>query len=76
MAGRISRVRRGAFLIALLVSAAVYGYSVAGIMGTGNELRSVVSAESAERSTPVVYHPRSETGEDCPYRPAAPRVEL
>ena len=76
MAGRHSPVRRVAFLVALLVSAAVYAYSVAGIMGTGSELRSVVSAESAERSAPVSYHPRSETRDDCPYRPDATRVEL
>lgn len=76
MAGRHSRVRRVAFLVALVVSAAVYAYSVAGIMGTGSELRSVVSAESAERSEPAVYRSRSETREDCPYRPEASRVEL
>ena len=44
MAGRLSRLRRAAFLVALVVSAAVYAYSVTGIMGTGSELRSVVSA--------------------------------
>jgi hypothetical protein len=76
MAGRNSRVRRAVFLVALLVSAAVYAYSVAGIMGTGSELRSVVSAESAERSAPVLYRVPSETRGDCPYRPAATRVEL
>jgi hypothetical protein len=76
MAGRSSGVRRAAFLVALVVSAALYAYSVAGIMGTGSELRSVVSAESAERSAPVVYHPPGETRGDCPYRPDAPRVEL
>jgi len=76
MAGRISRVRRAAFLVALLVSAAVYAYSVAGIMGTGSQLRSVVSAESAERSAPVLYRPPGETHEDCPYRPDAPSAEL
>ena len=75
MAGRSSGVRRAAFLVALVVSAAVYAYSVAGIMGTGSELRSV-SAESAERSAPVVYPAPSETRQDCPYRPDEPRVEL
>jgi hypothetical protein len=76
MAGRISRVRRAAFLVALLLSAAVYAYSVAGIMGTGSELRSVVSAESGERLAPVVYQARSETHENCPYRSDAPRLGL
>jgi len=75
MAGRLSRVRRAAFLVALLVSAAVYAYSVAGIMGTGSELRSVVSARSVERSAPVVYHQRTETHENCPGQADADRVE-
>ncbi len=76
MAGRNSGVRRAAFLVALVVAAAVYAYSVAGIMGTGSKLRSVVSAESAERSAPAVYRPPSETHERCPYQPDAPRVKL
>ncbi len=76
MPGRLSRVRRAAFLVALLMSAAVYAYSVAGIMGTGSELRSVVSARSAERSAPVMYRPATETHENCPARAAAERVEL
>jgi hypothetical protein len=76
MAGRLSRVRRAAFAVALVVSAAVYAYSVAGIMGTGSELRSVVSARSAERSAPVVYRPATEAHEDCPAQAAAERVEL
>ena len=76
MAGRLSRLRRAVFLVALVVSAAVYAYSVAGIMGTGSELRSVVSARSVERSAPVVYHPATETHENCPDQAAAERVEL
>ena len=80
MAGRFSRVRRAAFLVALLVSAAAYAYSVGGIMGTGSELRSVVSAESVERSAPVMYRSAPEAYENCPNegprRPDAPRVEL
>jgi hypothetical protein len=76
MARRLARVRRAAFLVALIVSAAVYAYSVAGIMGTGSELRSVVSAQSDERSAPVIYHSPTERDQDCPYSPAASRVEL
>jgi hypothetical protein len=76
MSGRLSRVRRAAFLVALAVSAAVYAYSVAGIMGTGSELRSVLSAQSVERSAPVVYHPAPVTYEDCPDSADARRVEL
>jgi hypothetical protein len=76
MAGRLSRVRRAAFVIALLVSAAVYAYSLAGIMGTGSELRSLVSAQSIERAAPVLYQPETETHEGCPYQAGAGRVEL
>jgi hypothetical protein len=76
MAGRLSRVRRAAFVAALLVSAAVYAYSLAGIMGTRGELESVVRARSVERSAPVVYQPGAETRENCPYRAGADRVEL
>jgi hypothetical protein len=76
MPGRLSSVRRAAFLVGLLVSAAVYAYSLAGIMGTGSELKSVVSARSVERAAPVAYHPGAETHEDCPGRADAKRVEL
>lgn len=76
MAGRPPRVRRAAFVAALLVSAALYAYSLAGIMGTGGELRSLVSARSVERSAPVVYRPAIGTREDCPYQAGAGRVEL
>ena len=75
MARRLSRVRRAAFLVALLVSAAVYAYSVAGIMGTGSELRSVVSAQSVGRSAPVVYRPATGSDQDCPLH-RRDRVEL
>jgi hypothetical protein len=76
MAGRLSRVRRAAFLVALLLSAAAYAYSLGGIIGTGSELRSVVNAQSVERSAPVVYHPATGTQENCPDRPNVKRVEL
>lgn len=76
MAGRRPSVRRVAFLAALLVSAAVYAYSLAGIMGTGSELKSLVSARSVERAAPVVYRPADGTHGSCPDRAAAERVEL
>ena len=76
MAGRFSRVRRAALLVALLVSAAAYAYSLAGIAGTGSKLESAVSAGSGERSAPVVHRSASETHEDCPGRAEADRVEL
>jgi hypothetical protein len=68
MTGRSSRVRRPAFLLALLVSAALYAYSLAGIAGTGGQLRSAVSAQVSARSTPVSYQPESQAGYDCPDR--------
>jgi hypothetical protein len=76
MAGRLSRVRRGAFLVALLVSAAVYAYSLSAIAGTGGELRSLVKAESVERSAPVIYRPATEAHENCPDPADADRVKL
>ena len=76
MAGRLSRVRRAAFLAALLVSAAVYAYSLTAIAGTGSELRSLVNAESVGRSAPVVYQPASEAHENCPDPADADRVKL
>jgi hypothetical protein len=76
MPGRLSPVRRAGFVVALLLSAAVYAYSLAGIMGTGSELRSLVRADSVERSAPVVYHPPTAAYEDCPDSADANRVEL
>ena len=76
MAGRLSRVRRAAFVAALLVSAAVYAYSLSAIAGTGGELRSLVKAQSVERSTPVMYRPATEAHENCPDLPDADRVKL
>jgi hypothetical protein len=76
MAGRSPRTRRAVFLVALLVSAAAYAYSLAGIMGTGSELRSFVNARSVERSAPAAYRPATDTHENCPYRADASRVEI
>ena len=77
MAGRPSRVRRPAFVLALLVSAALYAYSLVGIAGTGNELRSAVSAQGSARSTPVSYERPSQDRDDCPARyDAGPPVRL
>ena len=76
MAGRLSRVRRAAFLLALVVSAALYSYSVAGIMGTSSQLRSAVSARSVERAVTISYPPPAEAHENCRDRADAERVEL
>ena len=71
MAGRPSRVRRPAFLVALLVSAALYAYSLVAIASTGSELRSAVSAQAGDRSTNVSYRPPSQDHDDCPARDGA-----
>lgn len=77
MAGRPSRVRRPAFLLALLVSAALYAYSLAGIADTGGALRSAVKAQPNDRPTPVSYQQPSQDHGDCPARDAdQPRVRL
>jgi hypothetical protein len=76
MPGRLSRIRRAAFLVALLVSAAAYAYSLAAIAGTGSELRSYVSERSVERSAPVSYHSETDTRGDCPDQADAHRVKL
>jgi hypothetical protein len=77
MAGRPSRVRRPAFLLSLLVSAALYAYSLAGIAGTEGKLRSAVKAQASERSTPVSYQQPSQAQDECPARDdAAPAVRL
>jgi hypothetical protein len=56
VAGRLSRVRRPAFLAALIVSASLYAYSLAGIAGAGGDLPPAASiSERAERSAPVAY---------------------
>jgi hypothetical protein len=68
MAGRFSRVRRPAFLIAFLVSAALYAYSLVGIAGTESQLRSAVSAQPSERSTAVSYRETGQSHYDCPDR--------
>jgi hypothetical protein len=67
MTGRF-RIGRPAFLVALLVSAAVYAYSLFGIAATGEELRSAVQAESAARPVPVTYRTWDDRddGYDCP----------
>jgi hypothetical protein len=78
MAGRPSRVRRPAFLLALLVSAALYAYSLLGIAGTESDLRSAVRAQTSERWTPVSYPQSNQSHDDCPARDDAgpPAVEL
>jgi hypothetical protein len=67
MTGRFSP-RRAAFLVALLVSAALYAHSLVGIASTGDDLRSAVLAERAERAVPVSYRSWDDRGDgdDCP----------
>jgi hypothetical protein len=52
VAGRLSRVRRPAFLAALIVSVALYAWSLAGIAGAGGDLSAVPTAKDV-RSAPV-----------------------
>lgn len=68
MAGRPSRVRRPVFLLSLLVSAALYAYSLAGIAGTESKLRSAVRSQGSDRSTPVSYERPAQDHDDCPAR--------
>jgi hypothetical protein len=78
MTGRVC-LRRTAFLVALLVSAALYAHSLMGIASTGDELRSVVQAESAERAVPVTYRTWDDRddGYDCrPSEQVKSRVRL
>ena len=49
---------RIAFVTALVMSAALFAYSLAGIAGAGGDLRSP-NAKNAERSAPASYR-------DCP----------
>jgi hypothetical protein len=67
MTGRFS-LRNTAFLVALLVSAALYAHSLMGIASTGDELRSAVQAERAKRAVPVIYRSPDDSGDryDCP----------
>jgi hypothetical protein len=45
---------RIAFVTALVVSAALFSYSLVGIAGAGGDVRSLVREQSIERSVPVV----------------------
>jgi hypothetical protein len=78
MGRRPSRVRRPAFILGLVVSAALYAYSLAGIASTGGELRSAVIAQSAERARTVSYQEPTESYSSCPERAERPvkRVRL
>jgi hypothetical protein len=57
MARRLTRVRRPALLVALLASAALYAYAVAGILGAGGDLRAAAIAQRSERAVPAAYEP-------------------
>jgi hypothetical protein len=57
MARRLTRVRRSALLVALLASAALYAYAVAGIVGTGGDLRAAATAQRSEGAVPAAYEP-------------------
>ena len=46
-------LRRLAFVLALLFSAATFAYSLTGIVSAGGELRSVRATQAKERPAPV-----------------------
>ena len=49
VAGRLSRVRRTAFVVALLACAVLYAYSLAGIVNAGGDIRPTPIAKTVER---------------------------
>ena len=59
MHGRLMGPRRIGFVLALLASAAVFAYSLTGIVRAGDDLRAKAEPRSSERQTPVY---------DCPER--------
>ena len=57
MARRLTSVRRSALLVALLASAALYAYAIAGIAGAGDDLRAAAIAQRSEPAVPAAYEP-------------------
>lgn len=55
VAGQPSRVRRPAFLAALIVSASLFAWSLAGIAGAGGDLPAAPTVEKDVRSAPASY---------------------
>ena len=53
MHGRAMRLRRLGFVLALFVSAAVFAYSLTGIVSAGDDLRSAAAPQAKERPAPV-----------------------
>jgi hypothetical protein len=48
-------LRRLGFVMALLVSAATFAYSLTGIVSAGDDLRSARATQAKERQAPVSY---------------------
>jgi hypothetical protein len=55
MRGRLTRLRRTGFVLALILSAATFAYSLTGIVSAGDELRDTPSRVSKKRQPPVAY---------------------
>ena len=55
MRGRLTRLRRPGFVLALVLSAATFAYSLTGIVSAGDDLRDTSSPVSTKRQPPVAY---------------------
>ena len=55
MRGRVTRLRRPGFVLALILSAATFAYSLTGIVSAGDDLRDTPSPTSKKREPPVAY---------------------
>jgi hypothetical protein len=55
MRGRFTRLRRPGFVLALVLSAATFAYSLTGIVSAGDDLRNRPSPVSKKREPPVAY---------------------
>ena len=59
MHGRLRRLRRPGFVLALILSAATFAYSLTGIVSAGDDVRGTPSPVTKKREPPVAY-------EGCP----------
>jgi hypothetical protein len=55
MRGPVTRLRRPGFVLALILSAATFAYSLTGIVSAGDDLRDTPRPASTKRQPPVVY---------------------
>ena len=55
MRGRLTRLRRPGFVLALILSVATFAYSLTGIVSAGDDLRDTARPVSKKRQPPVAY---------------------